>query len=69
MQNEFRTIEERLDSRYGSRFHESAQRVIVATLGTLFVAVLLTSCTRHKKDCSAYDGVRIEHIDSAATQD
>jgi hypothetical protein len=68
MQNEFHTIEEGLDGRFGIRFHERAQRVIVATLGALFVAVLFTSCTRHKKSCSAYDGVRIEQVQPAVVQ-
>jgi hypothetical protein len=49
-------------NRSSLEFHERAQRLIVATLGALFVAVLMTSCTRHKKSCSAYDGVRCEQV-------
>lgn len=49
-------------NRSSIEFHERAQRLIVATLGALFVAVLMTSCTRNKKLCSAYDGVRCEQV-------
>ena len=40
--------------------HLSLQRAWVVTLGCLWLLAFATGCSRNSKNCSAYDGVRLE---------
>lgn len=46
--------------------HTNIQRLIVAALGTLFFAVVLTGCNSRHAACSAYG--EIEPIEAEAAQ-
>lgn len=41
--------------------HERAQRLLVVTLGCLWLLAFATGCSRNSKNCSAYDGVDFGH--------
>jgi hypothetical protein len=47
--------------------HTTVQRFIVAALGTLFFAVLLTSCATRHAQCSAYG--EAEAVEAAPAPD
>ncbi len=40
--------------------HVRNQRHMVITLGVLWILAFATGCSRNTKNCSAYDGVRLD---------
>ena len=50
--------------------HAKLQRMLIATLGCLWLLAFATGCSRNSKNCSAYDGVdfgqRVEFVQPSA---
>lgn len=44
----------------GEERHSRLQRHVVILMGLLWMLAFVTGCSRSSKNCSAYDGVRLE---------
>ena len=44
----------------GEERHSRLQRQMVILMGLLWMLAFVTGCSRSSKNCSAYDGVRLE---------
>ena len=49
-----------LSGQNGEERHSRLQRQMVILMGLLWMLAFATGCSRNGKNCSAYDGVRLE---------